>query len=342
MMNTAVVLMTALVPTTGHADLISFAATLDVDKVDVLLCGRSFEPLDAHVRAQALREHFAGQPKVDVRVLMDDDAPQNPPDHPDFWGWWARAIRSHFPESNFRYVVASEPYGQQVADSITAQFMPYDIDRALNPARGTDVRENLWGHWNQIIPEARQHLMLNVTVFGQESVGKTTVSRAVTQMMKTDFIPEWARPYLEAVGEELTEQKMRNIVVGQAGLQRMVRSQAKHPVAVYDTDLFSTVGYYQIGEMTPPAVLEAEAVRMASDVYYLMPDSIPFCPDPLRYGGDQRESDMKFWVKILEDYSLNYVVVPDGSAQEKAAFIYADVVRRFHEKNKALREFLRD
>jgi HTH-type transcriptional repressor of NAD biosynthesis genes len=344
MVNNVIILMTALVPTTGHADLIRFASHIPDSRVHVLVNGRSFEPVDTELRVNALAEHFATSPNVLVRGLVVDDAPQNPEDMPEgFWAWWREEICSNFPEvQRWDTVVASEPYGQQVADVLGAQFLPYDIPRALNPVKGTTVRTDVLANWDQVIVEMRRHFHFNAVLFGQESVGKTTVSRQVAQRVGGTWLPEYARPYLEEVGEELSLVKMQGVHRGQAALQSMTRHTAATAFAVYDTDLFSTVGYYRLmGAPVPQECLDA-AVSTASEVYYVMPDDIPLVPDPLRYGDGVRESETVFWTDILEEFGCQYVLVPSGSVEDKTQFIAADMKARFHQRMAAVTGFQRD
>lgn len=345
-MTRALVLMTALVPTTGHADLIRFAHMLGTDGVNVLISERSFEPTRGVDRVKAFAKHFAGEETINFTLHNDDDAPQNPQDHPDFWNWWRECIYKNCPELRGQdvLVVASEPYGQDVADALdNGVFVPYDIPREVNPARGVDTRVALWDNWNTLLPEFRSNLMLTATMFGQESVGKTTLTREVSRVLRAKSIPEWARPYLETVGAELTNQKMAMIARGQAALQRSMKQQALTPVLVQDTDLFSTVGYYGINNVfTQPEDLVVNALALQSDVYYVLPDTIPFCEDELRYGGDVRESDKQFWIDLLDKHDLSYVLVPSGSIEEKVEFICTDMLQRFKAKNEKITTFFRE
>lgn len=343
-MKNAIILMTALVPTTGHSDLIEFAANLPNTKVHVLINGRSFEPIETETREHALTEHFATMKNVIIRSSIIDSAPQNPEEmETGFWEWWKKEINDNFPETenNWDYVVASETYGQNVAESLNAEFIPYDISRTFNKARGTDVRNNLWENWNDILPEFKKFLHLKATIFGQESVGKTTVSQAVAKALDSLWVMEYARPYLEAVGNEVTLDKMGIIHKGQAALQSKAFNNAVTPVTVLDTDLFSTVGYYSIMLEDSTNECIEDAMKLASDVYYVMPDDIPFVEDPLRYGGDQRESDKFFWLCILKKYNLNHVIVPSGTVEEKTDFIATDIVQRFLNSHKNIIEFER-
>lgn len=338
-----IILMTALLPTTGHADLIRFAQSIPQSQVYVLINGRDHEPFPTDLRVDAFKEHFTGN--VVIKGSVVNHAPQNPEDMVDgFWKWWADEINVNFPEveGQWDYVVASEPYGEKVAESLHADFLPYDIPRTLNSSKSTEVRNDILGEWNNILPAFRKHIHFSAVLFGQESVGKTTISQAVAEKLKTQWVMEYARPYLETVGHELNLKKMKNIHLGQAALQQSVFQQASTPIAVLDTDLFSTVGYYRIGYETVPDECLYSAQRLVSDIYYMLPDTIPFVEDPLRYGGHERESSMSFWVDILEEFGVSYTIIPDGTVEEKTDFICSDILRRFEANVSSMKTFQRE
>lgn len=345
-MKTALVLMTALLPTTGHADIIQFATNLDVDRVDVMLNTRSHEPLSGQVRLDSLKTFFAGSPKVNIIMVLEDNAPQAPrhDDDAEFWHWWRVQVERAFPNTHHDYVVASESYGRRLAQELSAMFIPYDIQRRLNPIKGSDVREKLWERWDSILPTVRRHLGVSVTLFGQESVGKTTTARGLAKHWNFEtWIHEWARPYLEFMGGDITVEQMLAIGHGQAALQRMSLQKFNHPVLIQDTDLFSTVGYYDIARwMSLPEDLVQQASALKSDRYYILNDNIPFEPDPIRYGGKRRESSMELWINVAERYGLDYVVVDAQYLGDRIDFISQDVERLFYQKNADLIDFFRE
>lgn len=51
-----------------------------------------------------------------------------------------------------------------------------------------------------------------------------------------------------------------------------------------------------------------------------MNDGIPSGPDPLRYGGDVRESGSPFWIDLLDEFGCLYILAPNGSHEEQATF----------------------
>lgn len=345
-MKNAIILMTALVPTTGHSDLIEFAQHLPNTKVHVLVNSRSFEPLDGGLRVEALQNAVFNKDLNNVVICesLNDTAPQNPEDMLEgFWEWWKNEINTNFPEvKQWDYVVASEHYGKNIADILGAEFIPYDIERVHNNTKGTFVRQNIWENWINILPVVRREFQYRAVLFGQESVGKTTLSKSVSESLGVPWLVEYARPYLHEVGEDLSMQKMSNIHAGQKSLQEMFFTKASAPAIILDTDLFSTVGYYRImGEKVPEELIN-DALRLNADMYFVLPDDIPLVKDPQRYGGDKRESDTQFWIDLLEEFDQPYTIVPSGSVEEKTAWI-ADCIRNGAEaKTKSVREFVRE
>jgi NadR type nicotinamide-nucleotide adenylyltransferase len=321
--------MTALVPTTGHRDLITFAANFPDNNVEVMVNARSQEPIPGEVRALALDEAFENSPNVTVTLQVNDEAPQEPEDHPDFWNWWRTEISDTYPGVTWDYVVASEPYGLKLGETLGAMFMPFDIPRELNAARGTTVREDPVGNWDRIIPEFRKHMTVNAVFFGQESVGKTTISKLVSEQLYGVWCPEWARPFLEVVEQDVTPDCMNNIHRGQYALQKLVKDKAEAPYLLFDTDLYSTLGYWGIMGKTPPLELAEDAREFMADVYYLLPDDVPFEVDPLRYGGDKRESEIGFWAELIDREGLTVINVPTGTLESKVEFIVQDLTVRF-------------
>jgi HTH-type transcriptional repressor of NAD biosynthesis genes len=162
-----------------------------------------------------------------------------------------------------------------------------------------------------------------ITVFGAESTGKTTLSKQLASALQAQWLEEFARPYLEATDGSITSESMTAIWNGQKELQ--VRARKTPPsYTVQDTDLFSTVGYWQLPHVRErlgecPSTLVADATRLQSDLYLVAQSNIPFEPDRLRYGGDRRESLDDYWVHLCETYQLPYVVIKAHTPKRRQA-----------------------
>lgn len=325
-MPKAIILMTALVPTIGHKYLIDFARNL-VDgpcSVHVILGSMDREPVSGTDRLEALVAAYGLDEKVALHHLHRT-VPQEPHEHPDFWNVWRDIVLEFVDVEPDDYFVASELYGIDMARVLGCKFMPCNRYRETIPIKGSDVRGDILGSFGYILPEFQHHLRKTVTLFGAESCGKTTMAKRLARDLNGWFVPEWAREYLETVGTEVTDERMAAIVAGQAAAQDTAYyTLMDKPWIFQDTDLLSTVGYYRLwggDKRADMARVERMASERGSDLYIVMSDQIPFEQDPLRYGGATRESDMQFWINLLEEFGAEYVVAPTADHENQAQFL---------------------
>jgi HTH-type transcriptional regulator, transcriptional repressor of NAD biosynthesis genes len=324
-MRNAIVLMTALPPTIGHQALIDFAISFvmncdDGGQVRLLINARKCEPIKGFDRCLAIIEHYKDHIENGyLRVeYCEEDLPQNPTEHIFFWYIWCDIIKKFLEVKEDDFIIASETYGAELAKRLNCEFIPYDIPRATLPkVHATSIRKCYIDLFHQIIPEMRSKLQKRVTIFGQESTGKTTLSEKLAYGLNGYFLPEYARGYLEleTIGAEITNRKMKNIFYAQMASQLAVRDDK--PFIFQDTDLLSTIGYYLIWKKEYPSEYEILFSMSKSDLYILMNDKIPFEPDILRYGGDKRESSMNFWIKLLKSRNCNYHIMKSTDPGEQ-------------------------
>lgn len=283
--------------------------------MDVLVCTQPHEPL-CHERVDALRNAL---PLVDFYHF--DQAIEQDPEAPGFWDLWKGVLDNYISIPSETVIVASETYGKKVAEIMGARFIPYDIDRSLNTTRATDVRAIPFAMFDQILPEFRKHLQTKVTIFGAESTGKTTLAKDIAAYMHMPWVFEWARPFLNYTVNEITVQSMNDIWMGQYALQQQM-SQSPYPVVIQDTDLYSTIGYWELPHWQQilgacPLDLKRDASWLQSDLYLITRSDIPFEPDPLRYGGDHREGSDAYWISVCEKYKLPYFVLGSVIREER-------------------------
>jgi NadR type nicotinamide-nucleotide adenylyltransferase len=338
-MTKAYVLLTAMPPTTGHLQLIQFANRLS-DSTVVILCTQPHEPFPRE-RATALRQAIRRTGVASTTQLIHfKKAIEQDPRAPGFWEMW-KSMMTTFGMTSDDIIVASERYGKKLASTVGARFFPYDIARDLNPAKATPIRNEPLKHFDEILPEFKPYLTTRVTVFGAESTGKTTLSRALAKKMHGQWLFEYARPYLEETTNEITVDSMNAIWHGQKGLQDQALNITSRPLIVQDTDLFSTVGYWQFPHWQPsigtcPAALVDDARTRISDLYIVTKSNIPFEEDPLRYGGNAREGSDDYWIALCERYHLPYVVLDSSDHETRLDDACAAVLKVMSKKGAAL------
>ena len=149
----------------------------------------------------------------------------------------------------------------------------------------------------------------------ENSEGNLGLANALATALDGIAIPEYARPYLEMVGSDITVAKMKSIHRGQKVLQKQATDLAlDKPFIFQDTDLFSTLGYWHLWNDGPEDLsLMSDARSSKSDLYIVCPSNIPFEQDPLRYGGKVRESTDDYWINLCKNFDLNYKVLTTKS-----------------------------
>ena len=341
------VLMTAMPPTVGHAALIDFAVEYAFGigaSPHIMLNTQPHEPF-VNQRHGAIQEYVQKHVFDKVHIHWYDKAIEQNPDAPGFWEMWKGILTSRGAEPGDVYV-ASEPYGGQIAELMDGKFMTFDPYREIFPVKATPVRKQLLWGWDSIIPEFQKYLTRNVTIFGAESTGKTTLARELAKVVNGRFFFEYARPYLENVKNEITVETMTDIWQGQAALQAASSLYAPKPFHIFDTDLFSTVGYWQFPHWQDtigpcPEELIGDARMMRSDLYIMTASNIPFEEDPLRYGGDKREGSDEYWKNVLDQYNIPYVYL-DCDPKDRLAEATKIVTDHFFEFTKSLHDYDRN
>ena len=333
-MANAIVVMTAMPPTRGHAYLIKFASeyldAIDGGKVHVIVCSRPMEPIAGSERAQAIADHFRHDNRIWVHHRESID-PQYPSDHPDFWRMWRDVVLSKVNSIGSDDILfASDSYGIEFAQRLGCRFLPCDPAREIVDVAATKVRLDPIKHFDDILPEFSRRLTKTVTFFGAESTGKTTMSRFMAEHFSSHWCHEWARPYLEMCGPEVTDERMANIVAGQVAAQKAVAALPPKPFIFQDTDLMSTLGYYQIYGGAIPEHLHSAVKDTPSDLYVVMNSRIPFEHDRLRYGGDRRESTDEFWTDLLSQHNRPFYVVKSVEHFAQVAEIRAELLKLYH------------
>ena len=323
-MSKAWILMTAMPPTKGHRNLIRFGASL-ADEVTVVVVTQPHEPYASErflaVTDAAAKMHSRWERIGRVHVEWLHRTIEQNPEAPGFWDMWVNIMIELGARPGDMYVT-SEPYGAIMAEKMQGIFMPYDPQRELYYTKATNIRENMTDYFHDILPEFQRYLRTNVVIFGAESTGKTTLSKELSYSLNGHWIFEWARPYLETVGPDISVESMTAIWQGQRAIQDHAEFMYDKPFAIFDTDLFSTVGYWEQPHWTEalgpvPEQLVKDALDRKADLYLITKSNIPFEQDVIRYGGDRRESPDEFWIDVAKRYGLDYVVLEPSAFEAR-------------------------
>jgi NadR type nicotinamide-nucleotide adenylyltransferase len=155
--------------------------------------------------------------------------------------------------------------------------------------------------------------LVKVVIFGPESTGKTTLAQQLAAHYGTEWVPEYAREYLQQKWDR--EQKtcepkdLLPIAVGQMRLENELSEKA-NKILICDTDLLETKVYseaYYLGSCDP--LLEKHALQNKYELYLLTDIDIPWEKDDLRDKPDERERMFTFFKATLEKYNRDFVIL---------------------------------
>lgn len=289
-------------PHLGHQYLVDFARHY-TDELTVVVEHVRNEPIPSTLRFQWMRELF---PSVNV-VHLQEENPQDPSEHPEFWAIWQRSLQRILPYPP-DLLFASESYGPKLANVLGAQFVPVDPARSIMPISGTKVREQPLVHWRYLPECVRPYYLKRVCVFGPESTGKSTLAARLADHFETPLVPEYARTLIELQGGELTASDMLTIARGQLASEDALARKANR-LLICDTDALATSIWSEVLFGSCPEIITAQARARTYDLTLLLDVDVPWVSDVVRYLPHERRSFFERCERALEAQGRPFVVV---------------------------------
>lgn len=171
--------------------------------------------------------------------------------------------------------------------------------------------------------------LVKVVIYGPESSGKTTLARQLAIHYNTEWVPEYAREYLQEKWDR--EQKtcepedLLPIAEGQMRLENELSEKA-NDILICDTDLLETMVYseaYYVGSCDP--LLKKYALENKYDLYLLTDIDIPWEKDDLRDKPNERERMFNYFKNALEKNDREFVILRgDKPTRLKKAIVLID------------------
>ena len=150
--------------------------------------------------------------------------------------------------------------------------------------------------------------LARICLTGPECTGKTTLAQLLARDLGVPWVPEYAREYAEARGNQLTADDAEPIARGQIALMDRAPQSA-----ILDTDLLSTVVYARHYYGACPAWIEDEALRRRAGLYLLLDTDVIWQPDAARdTGGDAREDLFDAFRAALDEFETRWEIVSGG------------------------------
>jgi NadR type nicotinamide-nucleotide adenylyltransferase len=302
-----VVLGKFLPPHNGHLYLVDFARRY-CEELTVVVGSLAREPIAGELRWLWMQELVPG-----ARVVhLNDENPQQPDEHPDFWNIW-KASLERVVDRPIDLLFASEDYGQPLAQALGAQFIPVNGYRQVIDISGTALRQQPLRHWEHLPPVVRPYFVQRISIFGPESTGKSTLTQRLAAHFDTLWVPEYARTWLELRGGEVRLEDMVIISKGQRASEEALARQANRRLFC-DTDPSATLLWSQ--ELFATCAPELSQQKGNYDLTLLCDVDVPWVADSVRYRPQGRSEFWQRCQQLLESEG-RHIVCLSGSWEER-------------------------
>ena len=135
--------------------------------------------------------------------------------------------------------------------------------------------------------------IIKIALFGPESTGKTTLAKQLAEYYKTEWVPEFAREFLQWKWDKkqliCTADDMLPIAYGQTQLENK-RLLIANKYLFCDTNLMVTKVFSEVYYDCCDPLLNQAALEHEYDLFFLTDIDVPWEKDDLRDTPEKRES----------------------------------------------------
>ena len=154
--------------------------------------------------------------------------------------------------------------------------------------------------------------IIKIALFGPESTGKTTLAKQLAEYYKTEWVPEFARDYLQekwnSIQQICTVDDMLSIAYGQAKLENE-RTLIANKYLFCDTNLMVTKVFSEVYYNYCDPLLNEAARNHEYDLFFLTDIDVPWERDDLRDKAEGRESVFAVFKQSLIDNNKPFITL---------------------------------
>ncbi len=186
--------------------------------------------------------------------------------------------------------------------------------------------------------------IIKIALFGPESTGKTTLAKQLADQYKTEWVPEFARDYLQERWEEnqhiCTVDDMMPIAYGQVLLENEKLTEA-NKYLFCDTNLMVTKVFSEVYYGFCDPLLNEAALEHDYDLFFLTDIDVPWEKDDIRDTPEGRETVFSVFKQTLIDNKKPFITLSGNKESRLAkAIMIIDALGALKEKGFSSQDFV--
>lgn len=167
--------------------------------------------------------------------------------------------------------------------------------------------------------EQTQSELIKIVLFGPESTGKSSLAEALAQAYHTEWVPEFARDYLQEKYDNLAEvcapSDLIPIAKGQIQLENEKAKKAKD-FLFCDTNVLQTLTYAETYfENFEDSTLDQCVKQHEYTHYFLTYIDTPWVPDDLRDKPNERNKMFAIFEQALTNRNIPFTLLKGNLSQ---------------------------
>ena len=161
-----------------------------------------------------------------------------------------------------------------------------------------------------------------IAVLGPESTGKSELCQHLAVQYETEWVPEYARFYIDRLQQPYEQQDLKAIAQGQLSWEDE-KSTYADKYLICDTNLIVIKIWsdHKYGNTDP--WIEEQLKERTYDFYLLTNVDIPWRPDPQREHPQLRQHFLKVYEDYLKEHNLPYALVSGIEGDRKQCAVNA-------------------
>lgn len=224
----------------GHEAMIRFALT-KCDFLTVLVCCSDKENIPSTTRHKWIANTFTAEENIEIKTYdyLESELPNTSVSSKSVSRVWAKVFKDFF--SDYSLFITSEEYGNFIASFLKIVHIAFDVPRTLYPVSASDIREDIFTHWNFLPDTVKPDFTVKVVILGTECTGKTTLTETIAQYFKCSAVKEAGRDLIQNSND--FEFDALHLVAAEHAKRINTAVTGQSPLVIIDTDIHITKSY---------------------------------------------------------------------------------------------------